>query len=100
MNISFLDRFHSFDARQIRPNRDWFFILIVLLTLLAISVGWNTIMFLRLTRGETLSGEEGAPSPVSTASITEINAAFKTRELEGARYKTEYQFVDPSRSGG
>lgn len=100
MNIPFLHRLHLSGGKRLRPNRDWFFILAVSLTLLAISVGWNVIMFLRLTRGETLSGEEGTPASASAASITEIHAAFEKREAEAMRYRTEYQFVDPSRSGG
>ena len=100
MNIPFLHTATNSSERQIRPNRDWFIILAISFVLLAISIGWNVLVFVRVTRGEALSGAEHASVSQTAASITEIHEAFEQRARESARYKTEYQFVDPSRSGG
>jgi len=67
---------------------------------LILSIGWNLTLFLRLTRGETLSGDAASATSTSSTSIQEIQAAFEQRAAEATRYKTEYQFIDPSRSGG
>lgn len=100
MNIPFLKRSRSSGERHIRPNRDWSYILVLFSALLIIGVAWNAVMFLRLTRGQSISGEENASVSASAASVAEIHAAFEKRGAEAKKYREEYQFVDPSRSGG
>lgn len=98
MNLPFLKQSQSLNERHIRPNRDWSYIFAVCLVLAVVGVVWNVFIFSRLTRGQSISGNEEASA--LAASIAEIHAAFEKRGEEAKKYREEYQFVDPSRSGG
>ncbi|HYD92993.1 MAG TPA: hypothetical protein VEB18_00855 [Candidatus Paceibacterota bacterium] len=76
------------------PERDWLIILACALLALAISVWWNTSFFLRVLSGEAASA---TPTHITTAGVEGLQDAFRAQLEEGARYSTEYQFVDPSR---
>jgi hypothetical protein len=82
---------------RLRPMRDWLVIIILAIVLFVLSIAWNTILFLRLTRGEFSSTPASAPDTTLTDSIEKTTTIFKNRAMESERYKNEYHFVDPSR---
>jgi hypothetical protein len=90
-------KMHVFSyGEKLRPQRDWFVLLVVAGVLLAISVAWNLWLFSRVTNGE-LIGDQQAQTPVHGAKLDAMNALFERRAQEETRYLNEYRFVDPSR---
>ncbi len=85
---------------EARPARDWFLIVAGAALLLVLSIAWNAFLFIRLTHGEALDADTTATEPDSGASVNEIRNVFEHRGTEETRYRSQYQFVDPSRSGG
>ncbi len=82
------------------PTRDWFLIVMAALGLLLLSAAWHAFLFTRLTRGEALDASVQKEASDAEVSVNQIRSVFERRATEEARYKSEYQFVDPSRSGG
>ena len=89
-----LRRFRYGDT--LRPERDWLMMLALLLSLLALSVAWNTWFFLSVVADEE-SGRHPveAADPIDRAMLSEERALLEAHALEEARYKTEYRFTDP-----
>jgi len=82
-----------------RPYRDWFVVLVAGLTLFALSLLMNVWFFLRVASGESLGGTAPAVSAptFNAAPLEAVDALFKNRADEAARYESQYPFVDPSR---
>ncbi len=82
------------------PTRDWFFIVMAAPGLLFLSGAWHVFLFTRLTRGEALDASVPKDASASDVSVHEIRNVFERRATEETKYRSEYQFVDPSTSGG
>jgi len=92
--FSQIKRLFSYGDR-LRPNRDWFALLIVGALLLVGSLVWNAYLFTQLQNGKVI----GSSAPVhtaSTTSITAVQAVFKARAAEESNYQHSYSFIDPS----
>lgn len=79
----------------LRPARDWFVLLSIAAVLILISAAWNVWVFVQAGRGEPVGAQVEAPGGSANA-IERAQALFEARRLEDARYRSEYQFVDPS----
>lgn len=96
----------SFDIRTIlrrisygetvRPVRDWFVLLSITAILVALSIGWNALLFRDLEAGGVTAPGEGVTA-FDALPIESVRAVFEARKAEELRYTSEYRFVDPSR---
>lgn len=103
MKNSLLDfkhiRFSFHYGMRLRPMRDWFILLALLVLLLLISVVWNA-WYYESVRGEASAIDQSpTAAPVfSQASVTQIQAIFADRANEEAKYQDHsYTFIDPSK---
>lgn len=82
----------------LRPHRDWLILLVVALIALLASLAWNVWFFFELVDRD-LSGAESAEAPATLdrSALEAAREAMTEQSAEEARYKGEYQFVDPSR---
>lgn len=99
MKLSFnsahlLKRFSYGDA--LRPARDWYYLLLLVILLVALSAGWNAWLFRSVMQGDVI-GDPQAPAAFDAAPIESVRQVFVERAEERERYRTEYRFVDPSR---
>ena len=85
---------------RLRPVRDWFIILAVVGAIFLISIIWNSWLFLSVIGGDTIGSASPPPPSLSTGSVESVYEVFEARAEEAQKYRTEYRFVDPSRSGG
>ena len=90
---------HLAYGNRIHPGRDWFTFLAVAVFLVAVSVGWNLWLLHTVREGGVL-GPTKAPEAFNAAPLESVDQLFTERKEEELRYKREYRFVDPSRSGG
>lgn len=89
--------FHADSSRgYIHPERDWFFLVILAVVCMIGSAFWNGWFFMEVKNGKTVD-EEVPTIPFMAAPAESVADVFETREVEEARYRTEYLFVDPSR---
>ena len=81
---------------RIRPVRDWLAILAASAVLLIASIAWNAWFYYGVSLGEV--GEAAAPttSAPSLDALPEARAVLETRAVEAERYRSFYEFVDPS----
>lgn len=87
---------HAIEYGEVlRPARDWFMLLSIAAILVLMSAAWNVWVFLQAGRGEPVGAQMEAPSGSGNA-IEQAQALFEARRVEDARYRSEYQFVDPS----
>lgn len=96
----------SFDTRtilkylsygsRIRPARDWYYLLLLTILLVVLSVAWNVWLFRSVEEGGPL-GEVAAPEAFDAAPIESVRSVFEARASEAARYRDAYRFVDPLR---
>jgi len=91
---AFVKRFSY--GNQVHPSRDWFYLLAAALLLVAVSVGWNAWLLQEVERDGTKESDTLTES-FDAAPIESVRAVFESRRVEEIRYRTEYQFVDPSR---
>jgi hypothetical protein len=87
-------------GRRLKPEQDWFVLLLAALALLGISLVWNLWLFDDVKNGAVL-GSASAPLATLTASqrsLGNVQQAFVARAAEEAKYETgAYTFIDPSR---
>lgn len=84
---------------RIRPMRDWIILVCVSLLLLGGFAVWAT--WLSMT-GDESDGAKAItpPTPVLAPELLQkTDMLFTERALEAERYRSEYQFVDPSLVG-
>lgn len=98
--LTFLRKFQAPQGLpRLAPARDWMLILFVSALVLCASVVWNTWFFF------TMVNQDAVQAPVQTEGLVDTSVLERARELiqerseEALKYKTEYQFVDPSRQG-
>ena len=84
-------------GNRLEPARDWFVLLTALLVALVVSIVWNVLFFLDTVNGVDSTQVENAINATSTDPIQTVEELFLKRQVEEARYKNEYRFVDPSR---
>lgn len=84
-------------GRRIRPVRDWFAILSVAAVLFIASVAWNAWVFYDVTHEEAVDEQTNGTGAPGLKSLTEARAVLSARAEEAEKYKTFYEFVDPSR---
>ena len=84
---------------KLKPYRDWFLLLGLMLLILVASVGWNIVTFFRAVDGEVIGTTEPPKEIFDEAAVERVEEAFTARAEEEARYRTTYQFVDPSLGG-
>jgi len=81
---------------RIHAVRDWLALLLVLLVLLIVSVAWNAWFFVNVTdESAFITPGQAAPTPVLNA-LPAAREVLETRAGEADRYRTFYEFVDPS----
>lgn len=85
-------------GQRIRPARDWYYLLLACVVLVAFSVGWNLWLLARVERGE-MFGTDVQSENFDTAPIESVREVFELRKAEELKYKREYRFVDPRLSG-
>lgn len=87
---------HAIEYGEVlRPVRDWFVLLTIAGLLVLLSSAWNVWVFLETGRGDS-PGAQMEATGGSVNVIERAQALFEERRIENARYRTEYQFVDPS----
>lgn len=86
-------------GERIRPARDWFVLLVGASLLVVVSVVWNVFLLIRIERGEAIDGSVPAASAFDSKPIEAVQEVFLKRAEEERRFRQEYRFVDPSRSG-
>ncbi|MEK7602565.1 MAG: hypothetical protein AAB472_03715 [Patescibacteria group bacterium] len=80
-----------------KPYRDWFWILIVTLTLLIGSVGWSYYVFLSTSSDDSGTSAVSLKRTLPTIPLDAVKHLFMVRAEERAHYLSDYHFVDPSR---
>lgn len=80
---------------ELRPQRDWFVLLALAALILLTSIAAATWTFMRVTEGKPV-GVDANAGQSSGSAIEKAKALFEERRAEEARYRSEYQFVDPS----
>lgn len=96
--VSSLPRTVAYGER-IRPTRDWFVLLSIASLLVVVSVVWNVFLLVRIERGEAIDGSTPTPTAFDNKPIEAVKQVFLERAEEERRFRQEYRFVDPSRSG-
>lgn len=81
---------------RIHPTRDWFYMLLIAVMLVALSIGWNTWLLRSVEAGGTIGDETIEVESFDDSPIESVRALFEAREQEQLRYRQEYRFVDPS----
>lgn len=87
-SLRYGDRIHSV--------RDWLVLLGVLLLLLLVSVVWNTWFYSNVTDENAFSAGETSSSALVLTALPEARETLERRALEAERWRTFYEFVDPS----
>lgn len=81
---------------RIHPVRDWLALLSVLLVVLIASVAWNAWFFVNVTDENAFSTPgQTAPTPMLSV-LPAAREVLETRAGEADRYRSFYEFVDPS----
>ena len=97
LNFSFLKRFTY--GKRVRPARDWLVLIIIALIALAgfgVAGAW---VYLEGARGRSGEVIPLLAPELSGDALERTEALFERRALEESRYRSEYQFVDPSLPG-
>ncbi len=82
-------------GEDLRPVRDWLVLLALAGTIFVGSVLVNVWTFVRVIEGKPV-GLDAAESSKDADAIQAAKKLFEERRAEEGRYKSEYQFVDPS----
>lgn len=86
---------------EIHPRRDWKILLVVVVLLVIISLGMNSILFLRVLGGWSLSEDAFSSHALRTPQeedIATLDALFELRRVRTNTFVSgEIPFVDPSR---
>jgi len=90
----FLQKFSY--GNQVHPARDWFYLLMAMTLLIAVSIGWNVWLLRSVEQGGTIGDENVQIESFDEAPIESVRAVFEERRNEQLRYRQEYRFVDPS----
>lgn len=83
-------------GNAVHPARDWFYLLVVMTVLIALSIGWNVWLLRSVEKGGTIGDESIEVDSFDEAPIESVRAVFEERRAEQLRYRQEYRFVDPS----
>lgn len=78
------------------PVRDWFVMVAVFAVLVGISVGWNMWTYVRTNQEEVLVSTNPHTALFDSAVVEAVQRAFEERTKEAERYRSTYNFVDPS----
>jgi len=81
---------------RLRPQRDWYLIVVVATVLLIVSAGWSYWVFHETSLAES-NAKNSADASINTSVIDTVRTVFDKRAAERAHYQTDYRFVDPSR---
>lgn len=81
---------------KVHPARDWFYLLVAMTVLVALSIGWNLWLLRSVEKGGTIGDENATVESFDEAPIESVRAVFEQRRTEQLRYRQEYRFVDPS----
>ncbi|HQU08269.1 MAG: hypothetical protein B7X04_03750 [Parcubacteria group bacterium 21-54-25] len=83
---------------QLKPARDWFVVVGVVLTLLALNIVWNVINFQNIITEKTPPlATQTVVSTINQTAIEEVQQVFSTRASEQTKYESgAYTFTDPS----
>lgn len=95
--LAVLSRFRY--GKLVRPERDWFVLLLATLALILLSGAWNAWMFTYGTKVVPQVEDSSSITGPSENTLKEANALFERRAAEEGRYRSEYRFVDPRLSG-
>lgn len=95
LNLSPLLKKFSYGS-DLHPARDWFYLLVVMTVLIALSIGWNVWLLRSVEKGGTIGDESVEIESFDEAPIESVRAVFEERRTEQLRYRQEYRFVDPS----
>ncbi len=82
--------------RDINPFRDWFFITILCVVLIAVSLGVNVSFFFSIVKEQETFVPTGTQEQTDEETLNATEQAFIERTLERERFETDYRFVDPS----
>jgi len=95
VNLSSLPSF-SYGSR-IRAVRDWVVLVVLTLVLLAGFALWATWEYLEGAKADPISDLPPLPDTITPETLAKTEQLFTERAAEAERYRSEYQFVDPSR---
>jgi hypothetical protein len=84
-------------GERLNPVRDWLALVAVAFVLFLASIGVNVWIYERVSHGESVGASGSVSSTSDTAPIDAAEALFKKRAAEAEKYKSAYQFVDPSK---
>jgi len=82
---------------RIRPMRDWLVLISLVGLVFVASIAWNAWFFLRVTSEESLSVAPSADTVPLLGSLPAAREILSERAAEEGRYRSFYEFVDPSR---
>ncbi|MDP3402503.1 MAG: hypothetical protein Q8S35_00915 [bacterium] len=83
-------------GNYVHPARDWFYLLVAMTVLVALSIGWNLWLLKSVEKGGIIGDENAVVESFDEAPIESVRAVFEERRAEQLRYRQEYRFVDPS----
>ncbi len=83
-------------GNHVHPARDWFYLLVGMTVLVALSIGWNLWLLKSVEKGGIIGDESAVVESFDEAPIESVRAVFEERRAEQLRYRQEYRFVDPS----
>lgn len=83
-------------GETLRPARDWFVLLTISFFLILASAAWNAWVFLEVRDRDRALVDTNQSGGNTEDTVRSIETLFMEREAEAARYRSEYEFVDPS----
>lgn len=83
-------------GERTHPARDWFLLVGLLAVALVAIVAWSVLFFLSAVEREVAAARPEAAA-VDAQALEEVRALFERRANETERFRSEYQFIDPSR---
>lgn len=81
---------------RIRSVRDWLFVLMGALVLFIGSIAWNAWFYVVVTGEKEFEAGTTTASTPSLEALPHAREVLNARAAEEARYRTFYEFVDPS----
>ncbi len=95
LNIGPLLKKFSYGS-HVHPARDWFYLLVAMTAIIALSIAWNVWLLRSVEKGGTIGDESLEVESFDETPIESVRAVFEARRTEQLRYRQEYRFVDPS----